>query len=150
MALEYIEQRNRDLFEAFKRIIDDTPFPIRLKDVLPRTVCQPAKKFYISSRNAMEMVVRLRNGEIIDMTPERSRLFRNIMDLVAEQELKKPGTPLRNIIEEVIDMPAPEFYLKPSSAKIILHYERKKQKYLQQSQIRDRYDRIRNRKLAKI
>lgn len=81
------------------------------------------------------------------MTPERKRMFNDIIKSIEEQESKYPDKPLKYIIEDVLDMPAPEFYLKPTSAKIILHYERKRQKHIQQMQIQSRNERMEKRRL---
>lgn len=148
MRKENTSDRDKDLFDVFIKKMSESKYPICLTDVLKEVVKHPAKRFYVSSRRAHEIIVRIRNGEDVKLSPERERMFHCIMELVEEQEAKYNDKPLKHIIEDIIDQPAPEFYLKPSSAKIILHHERRRQKDMQQLRMESRRKRMEKRRLC--
>lgn len=123
--------RNIDLYTAFCRVMGNSKRPIPLITALRLTVKQPAKRFYVSSTRAIEVIRKIRNGAPIQLRNERIQMFIDILHIVEQLERKYPNRSLRDIVEEAIEHPAPEFYIKPSSAKIILHHERNRQKRLQ-------------------
>lgn len=119
-------ERNADLYSAYTDVLNSPDRPILYKDILGLAVRRPAKRFYISSSRAYQVIRAAKKGETVLLSEERRRMFDDILDRV-DEELKN-GVCLRHAVECVIDQPAPEFYIKPSSAKILLHYERKRQK----------------------
>lgn len=119
-------ERNADLYSAYIDVLKCHDRPLLYKDILDLTVRRPAKRFYISSSRAYLIIKAVKKGETMSLSKEKQRMFNEIMKRV-DVELQK-GICLRHAVEFVIDQPAPEFYIKSSSAKILLHYERKRQR----------------------
>lgn len=119
-------ERNADLYSAYIDVLGCPNRPLLYRDILEVAVKRPAKRFYISSSRAYQVVRATMKGEKVLLSEERQRMFNDIIDRV-KVELQK-GICLRHAVECVIDQPAPEFYIKSSSAKILLHYERKRQR----------------------
>lgn len=119
-------ERNADLYSAYIDVLRCPNRPLLYRDILEVAVKRPAKRFYISSSRAYQVVRATMKGEKVLLSEERQRMFNDIIDRV-KVELQK-GICLRHAVECVIDQPAPEFYIKSSSAKILLHYERKRQR----------------------
>lgn len=122
------DERNKDLYDAYRDVISNTCGSVSLEEILKRTVRHPARKFYISVRRASDLVGAVERGDEIKVSPERRRMIDDIIIRVNHERDKYPDKCLRFILEEVIDSPAPEFYLKPTSANIILHHEKKRRK----------------------
>lgn len=122
---EYIPARNKDLYEVYKRKVSETR-QIRLLDVLGEVVKSPAKRFYIGERQAQVAVTSLLNGRPVPgVRPERRRMYDEIYRRCLDAMSGGRAVPLAELVREVIAQPAPEFYLTPGSAKVILHYIRK-------------------------
>ena len=113
-------ERNADLYSAYIDVLRCPNRPLLYRDILEVAVKRPAKRFYISSSRAYQVVRATMKGEKVLLSEERQRMFNDIIDRV-KVELQK-GICLRHAVECVIDQPAPEFYIKSSSAKILLHY----------------------------
>lgn len=119
-------ERDADLYSAYIDVLRCPNRPYLYKDILEMTVKRPAKRFYISSSRAYQVVRATKKGEKVLLSEERQRMFDEIIERVDVQ--LQQGVCLRHAVENVIDQPAPEFYIKSSSAKILLHYERKRQR----------------------
>lgn len=141
-----ISKRNKALLEAYHLELRRARYPIKLSDILENVVKHPADRFYTATRGVYETIKKIRKGEEIILSEERERLINEVIKRVEEEEKKHPEKKLKRIVEEILDSPAPEFYLKPSSAKIIIHHEKKRQRYILQQQTKDRDEKIKKRK----
>lgn len=116
----YTKMRNRDLRSAFRQIISEEPY-IELMDALAKTVKQPARRFYVSEERAFHRIcLMLRRGSLPLQLNTRDRMFREILSRVKALREEMPHLSLRACVWRVIRQPAPEFYLTPQSAKVIL------------------------------
>lgn len=124
------DERDKDLYDAYRNVLKGVSGDATLDEILYLTVKHPARRFYVSERVAYNLVKAAINGEGVkpQASDERKRIVRDIMYLVGCELLEHPDDPLYDIVSRVIDSPAPEFYIKPSSANVILHYEKKRQK----------------------
>jgi len=138
------EDRNLDLLHVFRDELGKASFPFLLTDVLQKTVSRPARRFYISARRAKEIIVGMRAGHDLYMNESKKKMVDEITQRLEERE-KESDRPMLHLLEEILDEPAPEFYLKPTSAKVILCKEVQKQKFIQQEQIKTRNERIKQR-----
>lgn len=126
--MEGLSERDVDLLCAYRQALDKAKYPFSLNDILVATVKTPARRYYVGVRGVCRSIKKLRSGEELKISDERKRLILDILPRVEEIEHKHPGKLLRDVIEEILDSPAPEFYLKPSSAQIIIHHILKKLK----------------------
>ena len=111
--------RNNDLYDAFKRVISDMDH-IVLDEALTLTVNSPAKRFYISADRAYGVIVRWdKYGKTRLLSDERQEMYDELYRIIVRLREIRPELPLQHLIEIAIDQPAPKFYLKTNSAKII-------------------------------
>lgn len=123
----YTPMRNADLQEAFRRVISNEPY-IDLMDALAKTVKQPARRFYVSEERAFHRIrIMMRRFDVPIQLNARDRMFREILARVKKMREEQPHLSLRAVVWRVIRQPAPEFYLTPESAKVILSLMRNKE-----------------------
>lgn len=117
-----LSERDEDLLRAYRNALDKASYPFSLTEILIATVKSPAKRYYVGVRGVCSAINKIRSGEEPEICDERKRLVHDILPKVEEIESKHPGILLRYAVESVLDSPAPEFYIKISSAKIIIHH----------------------------
>ena len=122
--------RNSDLYNAYCKALSEAKHPINYTSAIEKAIATQANRFYISPRRAVEVIRKFRNNGYVKICRERERMFIDIYARVLEAEANFPHLPLLHVIEIVLDQPAPEFYIKTSSAKIILHNEKQRRKAL--------------------
>ena len=143
-------ERDYDLLNAYREVLRSIPYPFLLSDVVCKAIRHPAKRFYCASRGVYETIKKLRAGEQVHYCgEERERLINDVMMRVDIRELYEPTLSLKQIVEDVLESPAPEFYLKPSSGIIILHKIQKHARYVEHIKTQDRNERIQRRKNRK-
>lgn len=121
---EHRPARNTDLYEVFLKKLEESR-QVQLRTVLEQTVKSPAKRFYVGRRRAQDVVTHLLGGGNLDgMRPERARMFSEIFTRCKAMMESGRAIPLPDLIDEVLRQPAPEFYLTPGSAAVIIHYIR--------------------------
>ena len=139
-------ERDRDLLRAYKEALDEAQFPFLLPDVISATIKKPAKRFYCATRGVYECIKAIRRGEVVDFgSDEKRRMVNDVHNIVQKLETKRQGVHLKEIVEEALDEPAPEFYLKQSSAIVILHHIQKQARVTQHIKNQDRNDRMERR-----
>lgn len=108
------------------------------RDIYSAIVTYECSRFWVSEERATIVVSEiLRGGDLnrIIGTPTKRRMYIEIVKRVKSEIKKNPGVKLREIVYDVVDSPAPEFYITPGTAKVIISkirskwYERKRLKY---------------------
>lgn len=146
-----ISERDIDLLRAYKEVLSEIEYPFSLSDVMERTVRKPARRFYSSTKYAYMCVKALKEGKPVRyQQSEKERMIREVWKRVQQEEILRPNMKLDAIVELVMDRPAPEFYLKPSSAEVILCKAKRKQRFIEEQKIQSRYERIQRRKARKL
>jgi hypothetical protein len=124
----YISERDLDLLKAYREVINEISVPFTLGEVLILTVKKPARRYYASVRYVYKAICDINKG--FDLAyPKTSEKYRLVFDVkykVDELMKKEKNILLYDAVCKVMLGPAPEFYLKPSSAKIIITHIRKK------------------------
>lgn len=117
---EYEQERNRDLLRVFELLMDrrqDLP----MADIYARVVEMPSERFWVSESRATIVVSKIIGGDDLDsMLPNKRAMFMEIYRRVIAQRMKRPGDSLYAITFDVVNSPAPRFYLTPGSAKVII------------------------------
>lgn len=150
MIKENTSERDMDLLKAYKESLDQACYPFLLSDVIEATIRKPAKRFYCATRGVYESIKIIRSGRDPSYcSEERKRLVNDVYERVLKLEVKNPDTHLKYLIEEVLDGPAPEFYLKKSSAIVILHHIQKHARYVEMQQNKTKNERMERRKNRK-
>lgn len=143
-------ERDKDLLNVYREVLGSVSYPFLLSDVICKAIRRPAKKFYCASRGVYETIKKIRAEEtVVYCGEERKRLIDDVIVLVKIQEEQYPDKQLKHIVEDVLEGPAPEFYLKPSSAIIILHKIQKHARYVEYVKNQSRNERIQKRKNRK-
>lgn len=132
---EYEEQRNRNLLEVFQKVAAanmDKPLP----EIYRLTVMQPAERFWVSEERASIVISSIMKGDkLTKMRPTKKKMYLEIYRRVKGMREMNPGESLYSLVFDVVNSPAPEFYITPGSAKVIIHkikhkwYEERKRKY---------------------
>ena len=140
-------ERDLVLLKSYKEALSQAHYPFLLSDVIECAIRKPAKRFYCATRGVYEAIQLIRKGVIPEYcSEERERLVLDVHERVLALEKRNPETSLKLLIEEVLDSPAPEFYLKKTSAIVILHHIQKHARYIEMQKNKDRNERMERRK----
>jgi len=123
MKLEFMEERDMDLMDAYKRVLRHygkrAPF-IKKSLLMLQTSKSPAKKFYVSEEQALRIVTRLYKGkDTYIKSREKVQMYHDILERV--RDTIRPIDTLSLAIRRVIQQEAPRFYVTPETARIILY-----------------------------
>lgn len=116
-SLEFTRERNRELLRAFRRECAKVSH-VRLREIGIRVVNSPAPRFWVSEYRAMVVCSQLARGiPVLDtMRPTKREMFTEIYRRVCDLKRRQPNRPLIDLASEVVNSPAPKFYMEPSSA----------------------------------
>ena len=123
----------KQLMKSYKRAVKDafenSTDVLRSNTLIQKAINTPTERFYVSDIRAYQVVAAVRRGQLSldSMTPQRREMYEEIISRTNEEEKKHPHKPLCEIVAEVVELPAPKFYLTLGSAKVILHKERRRQ-----------------------
>lgn len=115
--LAFTRQRNAALLCAFRRIASADPV-IRLDDVAEKVVNSPSPRFWVSEERAAAVISAMMRGiPVLDsMRPSKREMFTEIYRRVLLLRSTRPESCLLHLVIEVVNSPAPKFYMKASSA----------------------------------
>lgn len=133
---EYEEERNRDLMRAYREQLTQSKEVVSLPDVYRQVVDMPSKRFWVSEERATIVIGNIMKGHKLEkMRPTKREMFFEIYSRVCELKKKRPNDSIYDLVFDVVNQPAPKFYLTPGSAKVIIFkikkqwYEERKRKY---------------------
>lgn len=123
---DFRAQRDRDLYRAYCRTLDNTHSPFRLPTVIQQVLKRPAERFYVSEERAAIVITEMMKGKsIASMQVQKRRMYNEIYRRFRRVKRAHPAMSLQEAITIVVNQPAPEFYLTVGSAIVILHRIRK-------------------------
>ena len=116
---DYTDARNKELRKAFFSQDAYSTSDRALEKVLKT----PTSRFWVDPDHARDTISRIkRNPEILErMLPERQRMYTELIRKFDELKMKYPGSSNVNCVTMAIYSGAPEFYIKPSTARAILY-----------------------------
>lgn len=118
---DFTPQRDRELLAAFKNqlhLLGDVPLP----EIFHRAARQPASRFWVSERRAAAVVSKMLKGDLIlSMNPKKREMYYEIFRRVERILNERPGCCLTDAVFEAVNSPAPEFYLTPKSARVMIY-----------------------------
>lgn len=127
-VVAFTGRRNEELLEAYKQQLGYLGM-MPLWRIWERIAQTPASRFWVSEFRAYEVMLRIRRGDrLLEMIPKRREMFFEIYMRVRELMEDEPDLRLTQAVDEVVNSPAPEFYLTPRSVRTILYRFRKKQR----------------------
>ena len=132
---EYEDARNKDLIRVYKQLVCESR-QIYLPEICRKLVNMPSERFWVSEERASIVISDMLKGRSIEkMTPNKREMYEEIYRRVQELRKDNPGATVYELVSQVVEGPAPKFYLTPKSAKVIISkiksewYERRKRKY---------------------
>ena len=125
-TLEYSDERIDALMAEYERYIASCKY-IRMAEVFEYIVNQPCRRFWVSEIRASIVISDMLKGDSLNkMHPAKREMFREIYERVLRLRDRKPGVPLLHLVSEVVQQPAPKFYISPGSVKMMFYKARKK------------------------
>lgn len=126
---EYEEQRNDNLMEVYHEIIVKANH-VRMPDVYEKVANSPSRRFWVSEERAAIVVSAMMRGDSLDrMRPLKREMYNEIYRRAMELRDKHPNMPISQLVAQVVEQPAPKFYLTPGSAKVLICKIRKEWYY---------------------
>ena len=112
---------HNDLYLAFKAKYASTPGVHTVDYILGKVLNSQAPQFYVSSEEALENYYLIESKKQLTVKSDLHKdkyaeIHRITTSIIANGDKRS----VREIIEQVIEQPAPRFYLLPSSAKTII------------------------------
>lgn len=114
--------RNAELMAAFRKVLDEKQFFDINKD-FEQVVNQPCSRFWTSEERATNVVAAIMRGQPIihTMRPTKQEMFLEIYHRVMALRKERPNTQLFDIVFEVVNSPAPKFYMHPRYARKVIY-----------------------------
>lgn len=118
----YAEQRNAELFCAFKRIAEGAK-NIFIPDILKAVVAQPCSRFWVSEERATIVVSAMLRGVSLPMGEEKGKMYKEILRRVLEMRERDRGSgrSLYYTVSSVVNSPSPSFYMSPGNASRLIN-----------------------------
>ena len=121
-------ERDDDLMRAFQQELAGRPH-ILLPEVLKAVVASPSKRFWVTSERASIVIYNMMKGDELEyMRPLKRKMFREIYRRVMRLKANYPQLSISLLTEQVVNERAPEFYITPQSAKVIISRIRKRRR----------------------
>lgn len=116
-VLSFTHQRNTALLKAYHDYIASVKV-IRLSEAGKKIVNSPAPRFWVSEERAAAVVSAIMRGKPVlnSMRPSKREMFQEIHRRVLLLKSQRPQRCLSDLVYEVVNSPAPKFYMEPSSA----------------------------------
>ena len=127
---ELKQRKRRDLFALYKKGLQEGRFT-SMRDAGTILSRHPAPCYYISPEQATLLIGRiLDNRSLMDLHASQRRMVWQLYREYKEYLLKHPDTKLSRvrIMNELVDRPAPEFYMTNEAVRRILREENLKAK----------------------
>lgn len=116
-VLAFTRERNAALLKAYREQIESVCF-VRLNEIGEKIVNSPAPRFWVSEERAAAVVSAIMRGKpVLDtMRPTKREMFEEIHRRVVSLKEEHPDWNLCQLVFNVVNSPAPKFYMEPSSA----------------------------------
>lgn len=124
---------------AYRRQIAQSSGPIQLREVMYQVVNSPSSRFWVSPERAMRVISSMDHGNRLNgMIRNKRIMFREIYRRVHQLRTRPHyrQLPLSEVVQIVVEQPAPSFYKTPQSAIVIMHHIRKRRKQCNSSESR--------------
>ena len=120
--LEFTRERNEDLMRAYRQQIRQARH-IRMRDIGAAIVNMPSARFWVSEERATIVVSALLSGRDLpeNMRPTKCEMFSEIYRRVLKLRRERPKASVFELVCEVVNSPAPKFYMLPRSAMDIIY-----------------------------
>ena len=118
---ELISERNIDFIERYRETMEQCD-NTSIKDHVRITIKKPAKRFYIEKERAYDIIMFMENNvAFASPNPNKIRMYDEIYIRYKARMEKNPNAQKSDVIEAVINEPAPEFYIGIHAAMKIIN-----------------------------
>lgn len=118
---EFGPQRDRELLQAFRALflkLGNVP----AEALFAKAAESPASRFWVSEKRAAYVVSKMLKGDrILSMNPKKREMFFELARRVKSHIRNEPGITLTEATFRAVNSPAPEFYLTPNSARVMIY-----------------------------
>lgn len=116
-VLAFTQERNDALLKAYREQVSTTRV-VRLNEIGEKIVNSPSPRFWVSEERAAAVVSAIMRGKPVlkMMRPTKRAMFEEIHRRVVALKKKHPDWHLCQLVFEVVNSPAPKFYMEASSA----------------------------------
>ena len=105
---------------AYHELIKSAQY-ILMPEIYRKVVNMPSRRFWISEGRAAIVISAMMKGDTLEnMGPLKREMYNEIYSRVIKLREKKPDLPIIQLVEMVVEQPAPKFYLTPGSAKVLI------------------------------
>lgn len=105
---------------AYHELIKSAQY-ILMPEIYHKVVNMPTRRFWISEGRAAIVISAMMKGDTLEnMGPLKREMYNEIYSRVIKLREKKPDLPIIQLVEMVVEQPAPKFYLTPGSAKVLI------------------------------
>ena len=125
---DFTEKRNQELLAAFRKVFHSKNF-FDITHDYTLVVQTPCSRYWISEERATAVVSAMLRGHSVHYAMRKSKrdMFIDIYCRVLFDRAATPDSPLSDIVFNVVNSQAPQFYMAPRHAREIL-YKMKKRK----------------------
>ena len=117
---EYEDERDKDLMRAYHEQLESCD-TIVLSDIFRKVVAMPSERFWVSEERASIVIGSMLRGNKLEKMRHNAReIYFEIYKRVLSEREKYPDKSIGEIVFHVIRQPAPNFYLTPDSARVIV------------------------------
>ncbi|MBO4498764.1 MAG: hypothetical protein J5732_00730 [Bacteroidaceae bacterium] len=124
---ELKRQRDRDLYKVYVRSLSTGHFA-SIGEAADHARRQPAPQWYISARTASLLIGRIMTHQsLINLNSNSRQRIWYLYDAYRDYLKAHPGCTLSRelILEQLVEQPAPHFFVSAGRAKHIIIYERR-------------------------
>jgi hypothetical protein len=121
---DFIEERNQELLCSYKHLLSITDVIVPT-EIYKQLVKMPSTRFWVSEWRASIVLSRMFSGDKLqNMQPTKRSMYQEIFRRAKVILRKNPGMPMLYVAFEVVNSPAPRFFMTPGSAcRIINRYK---------------------------
>lgn len=118
---EFSAQRNAELLRAYRNVLSRKSY-FNVNSDFNMVVNEPCSRFWISEERAMIVVSAMLRGQpiLFSMRPTKRDMFIEIHYRVSMLRKEDPGMSLFDAVFDVVNSPAPKFYMEPPYARNII------------------------------
>lgn len=105
---------------AYVRYINSCRY-IKIPEAYAQIVLMPSARFWVSGTRAAVVVSNIIKGATLEgMRPSKREMFKEIYRRYLTLKEQRPEEPLARLVDDVVNQPAPKFYLSAGSARAII------------------------------
>lgn len=118
---ELIEERNRDFVRAYRQACKENHCG-NIHDYVGIALKMQSRRFWIEKERAYDIIMFMENNvAFASPNPNKVKMYDEIYIRYKKAEAQNPGRQKSDIIEMVINEPAPEFYIGIHAAMKIIN-----------------------------